>query len=191
MTKKRKINFAQIFVMAVSTLIVSACSEDGNKAMNQQVEEQAGEMLSEVKEVAKESSAKLSQSVTKVVDESKEKIQKKSEELTESAKAAVAEVSDKVAEKTVQAAAVVRVKAAEVEGAALFKSKGCAGCHATNAMGAIGPRLAGQLEEYIIDQFKLIRDGKRTSGQAPMMSGAVKSVTDADIAKISGYLAAL
>lgn len=77
------------------------------------------------------------------------------------------------------------------DGEALFKAKGCAGCHAPNAMGAVGPRLAGQQEKYIVAQFKLIRDGKRASGKAPMMSGAVKAVTDAEAEAIAKYLSAL
>ncbi len=81
--------------------------------------------------------------------------------------------------------------AASADGGALFKAKGCAGCHAPNAMGAIGPRLAGQQEKYIAEQFKLIRDGKRASGKSGMMAGAVKSVTDDEAAAIAKYLSAL
>ncbi len=190
-TKKRMIYLAPVLAVVVSTLMISACSEDDNKAASQQVEEQAGSMLAEVKEVVAESGGEMSQSVTNTIDEVKEKVEMKSEKVTENVKTAVAEMSDQIAEKTVQTAAVISDKVAAVDGAALFKSKGCAGCHATSAMGAIGPRLAGQLEEYIVDQFKLIRDGKRTSGQSAMMSGAVKSVTDAEIVAIAGYLTAL
>ena len=81
--------------------------------------------------------------------------------------------------------------AAVADGAALFKAKGCAGCHAPNAMGAIGPRLAGQQEKYVAEQFKLIRDGKRASGKAGMMKGAVSAVTDAEADQIAAYVAGL
>jgi len=77
------------------------------------------------------------------------------------------------------------------DGASLFKSKGCAGCHGQKAMGAVGPRLAGQQENYLVDQFKLIRDGKRTSGKSGIMVGAVKSVTDNEIAQIAKHLTAM
>ena len=76
-------------------------------------------------------------------------------------------------------------------GADLFKSKGCAGCHGPTGMGAVGPRLAGQMEAYIVEQFKLIRDGKRASGKSGMMAGAVKGVSDGDAAAIASYLAGL
>jgi len=81
--------------------------------------------------------------------------------------------------------------ASAADGAALFKAKGCAGCHGADAMGKIGPRLAGQMEQYIVDQFQFIRDGKRTTGKAPMMSGAVKAVTNDEVAAIAKYLTGL
>ena len=99
--------------------------------------------------------------------------------------------------KGVVSAAVIAVPmmfsatASAEDGAALFKAKGCAGCHGADAMGKIGPRLAGQMEPYILEQFKLIRDGKRTTGKAPMMSGAVKAVTNDEAAAIAKYLSAL
>lgn len=82
-------------------------------------------------------------------------------------------------------------QAAMADGAGLYKSKGCAGCHGADAMGAVGPRLAGQQEKYLSEQFKLIRDGQRASGKAGMMAGAVKSVSDADADAIATYLAGL
>ena len=80
--------------------------------------------------------------------------------------------------------------AAVAGGADLYKAKGCAGCHGGDGMGAVGPRLAGQQEKYIAEQFKLIRDGKRASGKSPMMAGAVKNVSDADADAIAAYLSA-
>ncbi len=82
-------------------------------------------------------------------------------------------------------------QAAVADGAALYKAKGCAGCHKADAMGQVGPRLAGQMEAYTLEQFKLIRDGKRTSGKAGMMAGAVKSVTDEEAAAIAKYVSGL
>ncbi len=81
--------------------------------------------------------------------------------------------------------------AVAADGAALYKAKGCAGCHKADAMGQVGPRLAGQMEAYTLEQFKLIRDGKRTSGKSGMMAGAVKSVTDEEAAAIAKYVAGL
>jgi len=73
---------------------------------------------------------------------------------------------------------------------ATFKAK-CAGCHGPTGMGTVGPRLAGQQKQYIVDQFKLIRDGQRASGKSPMMKGAVAGVTDEQAASIADFLAAM
>lgn len=81
--------------------------------------------------------------------------------------------------------------AAVADGAALYKSKGCAGCHKADAMGQVGPRLAGQMEAYTLEQFKLIRDGERASGKSGMMKGAVSKVTDDEAAEIAKYLSGL
>jgi len=96
-----------------------------------------------------------------------------------------------VAGAAVVAASMMFSQAASADGASLYKSKGCAGCHGPTAMGAVGPRLAGQQEKYLVEQFKLIRDGQRTSGKSKIMVGAVKSVTDGDIAAIAKHLAAM
>ncbi len=93
-----------------------------------------------------------------------------------------------IATAAVVSASLMFSQATLADGSALFKSKGCAGCHGADAMGMIGPRLAGQVEAYINEQFKLIRDGKRASGKAPIMSGAVKAVKDEEVAEIAKYL---
>ncbi len=80
--------------------------------------------------------------------------------------------------------------AVAADGKAIYGSK-CAGCHGPTGMGTVGPRLAGQQEKYLVEQFKLIRDGKRTSGKSAMMKGAVASVSDDDIKAIAAYLSAL
>ncbi len=92
------------------------------------------------------------------------------------------------------AAPVMFSSAAMADGAAAYKAKGCAGCHGADAkggMGGVAPLLAGQSEAYTIEQFKLIRDGQRTTGKASMMKGAVASVTDDEIKAIAGYLKGL
>ncbi len=199
MTNKKYVYLAPLLVVVMSTLVISACSESDNSAANGDVEKHATSMFDEAKDsiddVAAESAEKLSQTASSVVEDVKANVESKAEALIVETKSSVAKVSDEIAEEAAQAVAVVSDKVAAVtepaKGATLFKSKGCAGCHGANAMGGIGPRLAGQHEEYLIVQFKLIRDGKRASGQAPMMSGAVKSVTDAEITDIAGYLTAL
>ena len=77
---------------------------------------------------------------------------------------------------------------AVADGKSIYASNGCEGCHGPEGAGSVGPRLAGQQEKYLIAQFKLIRDDKRTSGLSSMMSPAVKNVSDEDISAIAAYL---
>ena len=53
------------------------------------------------------------------------------------------------------------------------------------------PKLAGQSREYLANQVKDIRDGRRTNGQAAVMKAIVASLTDAEIDAIARYLAAV
>lgn len=92
------------------------------------------------------------------------------------------------------AAPVMFSSAAIADGAGLYKAKGCAGCHGADAkggMGGVAPLLAGQSDKYVVEQFQLIRDGKRTTGKSSMMKGAVAAVTDDEITAIAGYLKGL
>jgi cytochrome c553 len=77
------------------------------------------------------------------------------------------------------------------DGKSFFASKGCEGCHGTEGAGSVGPRLAGQQEKYLIEQFKLIRDEKRTTGLSSMMAPVVHEVSDEDISAIAAYLSGL
>ncbi len=80
---------------------------------------------------------------------------------------------------------------ASAEGKSLFEANGCGGCHGQDGAGSIGPRLAGQQEAYLVTQFQLIRDNKRTSGLSDMMAPAVKSVSDDDMKEMAEYLSGL
>lgn len=81
--------------------------------------------------------------------------------------------------------------ATAADGAALYKAKGCPACHGPTGMGTIGPRLAGLQANYLLEQFKLIRDKKRTTGKANLMAAAVSKVTDEEEKAITDYLSKL
>jgi len=63
----------------------------------------------------------------------------------------------------------------------------CANCHGTtgNAKGSM-PSLAGQKKDFIVDQMKAFRDGKRP---ATIMHQLAKGYTDAQIELIADYFA--
>jgi cytochrome c553 len=63
----------------------------------------------------------------------------------------------------------------------------CANCHGTNgiAKGAM-PSLAGQKREYIVEQMRAFRDGKRP---ATVMHQLSKGYTDAQIDAVADHFA--
>ncbi len=78
------------------------------------------------------------------------------------------------------------------DGAALFQAKGCAGCHGAGGNAPVMPvypKLAGQNEQYLLQQMKDIKSGARSNGQAAVMKGVIANVSDAEMAEIAKYLA--
>ena len=73
------------------------------------------------------------------------------------------------------------------------KSAVCAACHGANGISALPnyPNLAGQKEQYIIDQLNQFKSGKRTSGMANIMAPMAAPLTDADIANLAAYYSSL
>lgn len=79
--------------------------------------------------------------------------------------------------------------------AAQIKVPLCSGCHGANGEGkeaADGqpafPRLAGQIESYFI---KALMDYKSDTRVDPVMNALAKGLSDADIANLAAYYAAL
>jgi len=79
----------------------------------------------------------------------------------------------------------------EIEGREFYENKFCAGCHGPEGKQpaqSIYPVLAGQNREYLIRQFKDIRDGTRSNSVTAIMRSIVQEVTDQEIEKIAYYL---
>ena len=78
------------------------------------------------------------------------------------------------------------------EGAELYKAKICNTCHGEDGNQPIMPlypKIAGQNAEYLVQQMKDIRDGKRTNGLSAAMKGVVSTVTDEELQAIATWLA--
>ncbi len=78
------------------------------------------------------------------------------------------------------------------DGASLYISKGCAGCHGADGGTPLMPgypKISMQNPGYIIAQLKDFKSGKRTNGNAALMTGIVTSLTDDDIKNLAEYLA--
>lgn len=80
------------------------------------------------------------------------------------------------------------------DGATLYKTKTCVACHGADGNKPIlptYPKIAGQNEEYIINQMKDIKSGARNNGQSAAMKGVMHLVSDEEIVEIAKWLAGL
>ncbi|MCK5918921.1 MAG: cytochrome c4 [Cocleimonas sp.] len=83
---------------------------------------------------------------------------------------------------------------AELDGAKLFTDKTCHSCHGKDASTPIlpiYPSIAGQGKEYLAQQIKDIKSGKRTNGRSDAMKGVMHLVSDDEIDAIALYLSKL
>jgi len=66
------------------------------------------------------------------------------------------------------------------------KSQTCIACHGQNGISpnALWPNLAGQKDQYIIEQLKAFKEGTRVN---PMMSPIAKMLSDQDMENVAAY----
>ena len=78
------------------------------------------------------------------------------------------------------------------KGAKLYKK--CVSCHGKDGMGKKSqkaPMVAGQYDWYVENQIKLIKTGKRKSGNAKKMVAFVKNLSAQDIKDLAAYISAM
>jgi len=76
------------------------------------------------------------------------------------------------------------------DGAAVYQVK-CLACHGTDAKTSIMPlypKLAGQNEEYLLNQLKAFKGAKRLSGQGAVMMGITGALSDEDMAAVAKWI---
>ena len=81
---------------------------------------------------------------------------------------------------------------AQADGAALFQAKTCWSCHGKDAktpVMPIYPKLAGQNADYLFNQMKDIKSGKRNNGQTAAMRGVMGMVNESEMREIANWLA--
>lgn len=73
------------------------------------------------------------------------------------------------------------------------KAAVCTACHGANGKAMIPsyPHLAGQQAQYLELALKAYKNGERTGGQAAIMSGMAKPLSDEDIANLAAYFSSL
>ncbi len=69
----------------------------------------------------------------------------------------------------------------------------CSGCHSPSGAGipAQYPRLAGQHQDYTVAQLRAFRAGERANDNAAMMRSIAAKLTDAEMAALAEFLAAV
>ena len=93
---------------------------------------------------------------------------------------------------TASAGLMLGASLAAADGAALYTAKLCNTCHGADAKTPVMPtypKLAGQTADYLLQQIKDIRDGKRTNGMTAAMKAMVANLSDDDAKAISDWLA--
>ena len=82
----------------------------------------------------------------------------------------------------------------DMDGKSLYTERGCVYCHGPEGKDPAlteYPKLAGQTEQYLLQQMLDIRSTTRKNGYTGMMQPAVASISDEEFAAIAAYLAAL
>ncbi len=83
---------------------------------------------------------------------------------------------------------------AEMDGETQYTERGCVYCHGPAGKEPVlteYPKLAGQNEEYLLQQMLDIKSLARDNGYTGMMQPAVLGISDEEFALIAAYLAAL
>lgn len=67
----------------------------------------------------------------------------------------------------------------------------CSACHGVQGQGGIGPQLAGQTTETIVDKLQRYKAGETIGTQSALMWGQSAILTEEDIANIAKYISTL
>ena len=65
---------------------------------------------------------------------------------------------------------------------------GCAACHGNYGGGGVGPALAGQTSDYIIEKLTIYRNGGEVGPQSALMWGQASMLSEDDIKTIGEFV---
>ena len=71
------------------------------------------------------------------------------------------------------------------------KYAACGACHGAQGQGGVGPMLAGQTVDYIVDRLRSYKAGETIGSQSNLMWGQAAVLTEDDIADLAEYIATL
>ncbi len=68
------------------------------------------------------------------------------------------------------------------------KYAACGACHGANGGGGVGPQLAGQTAEYIVNRLNQYKAGEKVGSQSNMMWAQAGGLSDTDIQDLAEYV---
>lgn len=105
-----------------------------------------------------------------------------------SSPAEVTEVSAQENLEKIEESVVAQV-APKVDGSQLYSS--CASCHGAQGEGAIGPKLAGQTPEQIVDKLTRYKAGEQIGPLTGMMAPMAAPLSESDMAALGSFISTL
>jgi len=64
----------------------------------------------------------------------------------------------------------------------------CGACHGAQGGGGVGPQLAGQTAEYIVNRLTQYKNGEKVGSQSNMMWAQAGGLSEADITDLAEYV---
>jgi cytochrome c len=80
------------------------------------------------------------------------------------------------------------------DGEKLYQTKTCSTCHGKDGKTPIMPmypKIAGQSQQYTLQQMIDIKSGARSNGQSAAMKGVMGLVSEEEIQALSAYIATM
>lgn len=202
-SKKNLVDFSKFVLLSVgmsSALILTGCSDSSNstpettasESVSQPAQTNAMDVKQpELESVAKQPLVSLPEKVS--VNSSEEKptlpeIRPK-EAVDSSANADVIESHVEKRLEVIEKEAAPVAVVAEVDGASVYAT--CASCHGMQGEGAIGPKLAGQSFEDMVDKLHRYKAGEQIGPLTGMMAPMAAPLTDAQITAVAKYASGL
>lgn len=108
------------------------------------------------------------------------------EQVTEAQKEVEKQVDDVQQTVAAKVEAVQDVKALAAGGKQTYAT--CVGCHGAQGEGGIGPKLAGQSVDALVEKMKGYRSGQQFGPMTGMMAPMVAGLSDEKIASVAHYI---
>ncbi|WP_238843332.1 c-type cytochrome [Thiomicrorhabdus xiamenensis] len=169
-------------LMMAGALSLTACSDSSDDSAEQTAAPQESTQMTNTMDVKQpeptaETKAPLAEEsdMPKVVEEAKEAVEQ--------------EVAAQVEKASEQVKEVVNAPAPEpaaVSGDKVYAT--CVGCHGAQGEGGVGPKLAGQAVDAVVDKLQRYKAGEQIGPLTGMMAPMASGLSDADMQAVAEYV---